>query len=431
MTILSNEYIASDLKPGRHYDGGNLCLRVNKAGGKSWSFIWKAHGVKREVGLGSYTGKGGVKVTLEMARRAAKRMAIQVYDGANPVADRKQARAAAKAANITFAELLEQVIKNEATRWKADAEGNYGNEADWRQALNKDASKLMGRPAANGKPAVASMRIARVDEDMVMSVLKPIWTTKCETADRIRYRIKLVIERAKTIGAYPNPNPASKDNVVAHLGKQPLTTGKKLPSLAFEKVPGVLVEMGRKHMSSLASIFCTLTAVRTDECRLAKWTEIDWENRLWVIPSERMKVVKDNDRGGDHVVPLSDAAMEILREAFARKLDDNEHLFTGYKVGLPLGTTALNDRLTKSKAKGGLNLLGEATQHGMRASFRTWASRQGFNDNASELCLAHTIGTETTRAYNRDEMLGERAKILQAWGEHCLPTNVVELRAAA
>lgn len=68
--------------------------------------------------------------------------------------------------------------------------------------------------------------------------------------------------------------------------------------------------------------------------------------------------------------------------------------------------------------------------HGMRASFRTWASANGFNADAAELCLAHVIGTKTTRAYNRDEMLEQRAKLLQAWGNYCAGvSNVVALAA--
>jgi integrase len=108
-------------------------------------------------------------------------------------------------------------------------------------------------------------------------------------------------------------------------------------------------------------------------------------------------------------------------------------VFAGTKKGQAVGETALNDMITKNRSRGGLLALqGMATQHGMRASFRTWAKENRFDNDAAELCLAHVVGTKTQQSYDRAEMLEERTKIMRAWGNYCTGvSNVVPLQVAA
>lgn len=416
---LTSSYIKTNLTEGRYSDGRNLYLTVNHNGAKSWVFMWVEQGRRREMGLGSFTGAGrATALGLTDARLKADEIRAGLAKGVNPIADRKRSLVGA----ITFEALMTQVIAKLKLEggWKV-TRGVCGQEVEWTRSLKGHAAKLMTLP------------VASITDDDVVAVLRPIWFTKHETAERVRFRIEQIMKHAERGGL----NPARfEGHIETKVGKRLTTKGKgkkKQPSLHHDKVPAFMVSLGDRGHTVSAVAFCTLTAVRTDECRLAEWTEIDFDSKLWVIPAERMKCEAENDRGGAHAVPLSDAALDILKRQFANRVEGNPYIFPGQKAGQSLGETSLNDKITKPAGrKGGLGLQGEATMHGMRASFRTWVSSRGLDEVAAELCLAHVIGNKTTRAYDRDERLPQRAKLLQAWGDYCTgKTNVVALPVAA
>lgn len=421
MTNLNERFLKTVASHGAHRrisDGRNLYLNVAKTGAMSWLYIWldKSNGKQREIGLGSYTGAGrAIRVSLDDARMLADEIRKAIRDGKDPIAERKSALVGP----ATFAQMLALAIENGKPGWKADADGNYGQQADWEAKIALYAAHLMTRP------------VATLTKQDVFDVVGPIWKTKHKTADTVRYVIWAAIEAAIADDKFVGNNPATKALCVGKFGKKAKGKDKKQPSLAYVKVPAAIAKLlADGRMAAKASVFCTLTATRTDEARLMKWSEVDFDASMWVVPSERMKVLTDNDIGGDHAVPLSDAAITLLRSL--PRTVGNDYVFTGTLVGKPVGETALNDMITKNRNRGGLlELAGEATQHGMRASFRTWAKARKFNDDAAELCLAHTIGTKTTRSYDREAMMADRAEIMQAWGVHCLAANVVAFERSA
>jgi integrase len=299
--------------------------------------------------------------------------------------------------------------------WKVK-NGVCGQEKDWNQKMALHAATLLEMP------------MNRIREQDVFAVLSPIWGTIETTADRVRFIMEKVFDTAIAKGAYKGQNPARYDgHTEIHVGKRSTGEANNLPSLPYPEVSEVLAKLlADGRTAGKASVFCTLAATRTDEARLMRWEEIDWDNHLWTVPGERMKVKKARDRGGDHLVPLSDAAIALLRSMQDQRRPGNPYVFAGEKAGQPIGATALNDMITKGRSRGGLlELKGKATQHGMRSSFRTWAKERGFNNDAAELCIAHVVGTKTQRAYDRAEMIEERTKIMRAWGAHCSGGNVV------
>ncbi|RWP05069.1 site-specific integrase [Mesorhizobium sp.] len=427
----------------RHADGNNLYLSVADTGSMSWVFMWTIDGVRREMGLGSFTGAGrACRLSLADARKAAEAIRVNyLAKGLNPLAAKREAKMQAKLANITFEEMAKatvDLLKGNPKKGGWKVKDGVCEQADaWLDSLYLHAPKLMGVRAdeKKGVKAIAGMQVARVTDQDVFAVLKPIWAEIGVTAERVRDRIEKVIETAIGRGIYKGLNPARyPGHVQVHIGLKPSSKGKKnkQPSLAYAKVQGVIEQLlADGRMAAKASVFCTLTATRTDEARLMKWTEINWAEKLWIVPSERMKVLTENDRGGDHVVPLSDAAIALLRSI--HPLVGNDYVFAGTKKGQAVGETALNDMITKNRSRGGLLALqGIATQHGMRASFRTWAKENRFDNDAAELCLAHVVGTKTQQSYDRAEMLEERTKIMRAWGDYCTGvSNVVPLQVAA
>lgn len=407
---------------GRYADARNLYLLVSPTGAKSWVYIWtdKTMNKQRECGLGSFTGAGAtLSLTLDAARIAADRVRAQIATGIDPIA----AKITAKVSAATFEEMFRVACDLQRPQWKLK-NGVYGQEKDWQGKMYLHAAKLIGVKAneAKGIKAVASMPVALITEDTVNAVLAPIWTKNHKTADTVRYIIAAVMDAAIRRKHYTGTNPALKVAVVSMLGKKAKGTKGKQPSLAYAKVPAAIATLlATGRMAALASVFCTLTATRSDEARLMKWSEVDFDAKLWIVPSERMKVENENDAEGDHYVPLSDAAIAVLHSI--PRLVGNDYVFAGQKEGQTIGEGSLNVCIAGTKRAGGILFLkGEATQHGMRASFVTWAKEVAkIERDVRELCLAHKIGKDATeRSYDRAAMLDDRRAALQAWGVHCM-----------
>lgn len=410
------------LKPGRIADGRNLYLSIAKTGAMSWVFIQMTNGKSREIGLGSFTGDGrAFRLSLADARIEADAMRLKLRDGIDPIAERKAARVAAKIDGVTFAEMVKDTIELQraAGGWKVK-DGVSEQAEQWAASLTLHASSLLPR------------KIGTVTEADVYAVFRPIWKKIGVTAERVRDRMEKVFEVAIDRGAHKGPNPARYNSAFqSNVGSRPSAKNgkgkKKQPSLPHAKVPAAIAQLWTDaRMGAKASIFCTLTWTRTDEARLMKRSEVDFANKLWTVPAERMKVQTENDRGGDHLVPLSDAAIAVLRSI--PEVPGNPYVFAGQKAGKPIGETALNDMITLGRAEGGLlELKGQATQHGMRASGRTWAREyrdergHKFDQAAAEMCLAHVVGNKTEKAYDRAELLVERREIMDAWGAYCRP----------
>ncbi|WP_244196250.1 tyrosine-type recombinase/integrase [Paraburkholderia susongensis] len=160
----------------------------------------------------------------------------------------------------------------------------------------------------------------------------------------------------------------------------------------------------------LAMRLLLLTSVRTAELRGATWNEIDLKSAIWAIPGERMKM------GHPHVVPLSTQAIEILKEI--RKITGataaDDYVFPNVKdKSRPMAPTTINAALIRT----GFNGERLFRAHGARGTFSTWAHEQGFTPLAIERQLAHVEKNRVSRAYNKAELLPERQKMMQDWGD--------------
>lgn len=158
--------------------------------------------------------------------------------------------------------------------------------------------------------------------------------------------------------------------------------------------------------SAQACRLMALTAVRTKELRLMRWTDIDGD--LLRIPKDRMK------KELDLLVPLSRQAIEIIENLRARS--NSEYLFpNARRLDRPMSENAvlyLIGRMGYGK---------EMTGHGWRTAMSTWANEAGFNADAIERQLAHVPGDKIRGIYNRAEYLSERRRMLQAWADWLIP----------
>jgi Phage integrase central domain/Arm DNA-binding domain len=196
---LSPRAVANAKRPGLYGDGGGLYLQVSTTGTKSWLFRYKAGGRGRYMGLGSLT-----TVSLAKAREFAaecRRLRLQHID---PIDHRNSVRAAAlldTAKAMTFDECRDAYIATHKAGWR-----NAKHQAQWRNSLNTYVTPVFGR-----------LPVQTIDVGLVMKVLEPIWSTKPETASRLRGRIERIVDWAKTRGLRSGENPARWRGHLDHL----------------------------------------------------------------------------------------------------------------------------------------------------------------------------------------------------------------------
>ncbi|MDE0004767.1 MAG: tyrosine-type recombinase/integrase [Rhodospirillaceae bacterium] len=367
-------------KPGMYADGETLYLNVAKRGSKSWIQRITIDGKRRDIGLGPFP-----LVTVSMARAAALENRRKVYQGGDPLADKRRAKMP------TFREAALQTFEAKRKGWK-----NAKHTSQWLPALERAAF-----------PKIGTIPIDKVSQADVLRVLTPIWAEKHETAKKVRQKMRAVFGYAQAHGLIEH-NPAGE----GINGALPKVRSQKRHqrALPFDEVAHALavVEGSRASIHAKACFrFVVLTACRSGEARGARWEEIDLGAREWCIPAERMK----GDR--EHRVPLSDAAIAVLESM--RPFRDS----SGLVFPSPAKRGAAMSDMTLTKLLRDNGLAERATVHGFRTSFRTWAEEQTNADWAvKEHSLSHEVGSAVERAYNRSTLLEKRRRLMAAWARY-------------
>lgn len=392
---------------GRYAVGGADGLHLRIAGeSRAWVLRIKVADRRCDIGLGPYP-----EVSLAEAREAARDHRKKVRDGIDPLKEKQSARAALRMESArakTFKDCAEAYIEAHKAGWKNDKHAKQ-----WAATLETYAY-----------PKFGEVSVAAVDTDLVRKAVEPIWKTKAETASRLRGRIEAVLDWARVSGYREGENPARwKGHMAVLLGtRQKLTRGHHA-ALPFVETGAFMVDLRKREgVAARALEFAILTAARSSEVRGATWSEIDLDARMWVIPKARMKKARA------HAVPLSDAAVALL-EALPR-VEGCDLVFIGQSKGGGLsenGLTAVLDRMGRD----------DLTQHGFRSTFKDWArSCTAFADEVSELALAHVNSDATRAAYARDQLIPQRASLLDAWATYAGTVqkkgdNVVKIKAPA
>jgi integrase len=393
--------------PGRYRMAPGLYLIVRSATSGSYFYRYSVEvdgrTVRREMGLGVAFGRDAV--SLDDARIAAIEAGKVVKSGGDPVEDKKAKRAAvivakrqAVVAAVTFWEVAESFIEQQQK-----------NE-QWEQSLRDHAKPLH------------HLSVGAITTEDVLSVLRPLWLTKTETASRLRSRIEAVLNSAKVDGLRDGENPARWNGHLALKLPQPgkVKRVRHHSALPWRDVPALLADLAETEgMGAKALAFTVLTAARTGEAIGARWSEIVGD--VWIIPPERAKTRQQ------HRVPLSAQALAILDSVKPLRRPDG-FVFPGDIEDWPITNMAMLMCLRRLKGKT------QATVHGFRSSFRDWCADHGVPRELAEACLAHVAGG-VERAYYRSDVIDLRRDLLQRWADHCLPpaglgANVVPLVTA-
>ena len=360
---------------------------------------------RRDIGLGSYP-----EVSLAEARAKAHEMKAQIRNGNDPIKqkqDQLQALRIQKLRNRTFRECAQIVIANKSRELK-----NQKHIAQWSTTLETYIY-----------PTLGDINIGTITKVDIAEVLRPIWIEKNETAKRIRGRIETIFDYAKAMEYFEGDNPAEwKGNLEPILGNLKQES-RPHPSLPYEQVAEFIQHLRQKKgISPKALEFAILTACRSGEIFGAKWQEIDFKNKVWIIPKERMKAEKE------HRVPLSQQAINLL-ESIQDHTQAQDFIFPAPRTGEMLSDmslTTLIKRMHEQKLKeDGLGYIDPKqnriiTTHGFRSTFRDWSADK--TDYPREVCehvLAHKLPDEVEAAYLRGAYLEKRKSLMADWAKFC------------
>ena len=380
-----------------------LQLQVTPTGARSWLLRVTIKGKRRQLGLGPFPD-----VTLAQARERARGIKEQVWQGIDPLAEKRR---------FTFAQAMERTLESRTAEFRNDK-----HKKQWRSTLDKYAVPVLG-----------DMPVSDIDVSDVLRVLEPIWPTKTETASRLRGRIEAVLSWATVGGHRKGDNPArwrgNLDAVLPKPGK--VAKVKHNPALSLTDAADWFSDLRKRDgMATRALEFVALTAARSGEVRGATWDEIDMDAGLWIIPAERMKAQRE------HRVPLTADAVALLKGL--PRMQGSPYVFPAARGGMlsDMALSACMKRIHEARDGGYLDPRSgrPAVPHGLRSTFRDWtAERTEYERDMAEIALAHTVGTTVERAYRRSDMIEKRRQMMGAWARFLkgkAGAKVVKLEAA-
>lgn len=397
MALLTNtkaKHIQPSDKPLPHGGITGLSLHPSSIKGKGkWVFRYVSPTTqkRRNAGLGCYP-----EITIAEAANLASSMREQLAKGIDPLEQKKTLNSAPsiptfeQAARLLHTELL--------PGWK-----NQKHAKQWITTLEQYVFPLIG-----------STTLEAITPADIANTLRPIWLTRSETASRVKQRIHAIMQWAWA-HSYCSANPV---DVVAHLLPQQISVNVRTehqPAMPWKSLPLYIATYvstdERYNVTRALLLFVILTASRSGEARAMRWGEIDFKQRVWTIPAERMKA------GMQHRVPLSDQAMSLLHSL--KGLHD-ELVFPSPRKQVVLSDMVLTAFLRRTKAPSD-NPNRVATAHGFRSTFRDWCSEHGYSRDLAERALAHTVKNKVEAAYHRTDLLDQRRPMMQAWADYLLP----------
>jgi integrase len=451
--------------PHKHIDGScpGLYFKVTRPKAASWVLRYQLDGKRVEMGLGPYPALGLADARTK-AREQRKLVRVEKIDPLTHRQSEYSKRRAQDAKRYTVEQLVEEYAKVKS--------GGWGYWMVYAYQINMKNHVL---------PVIGDVLVRDVNVGLVRQVLDPIWTEKPTLARNIQGDLARLFEYAE-IYELRVGNPAR--GLQNYMPTQRAATHRK--DLPYEDMPTFISELRKyqvrhpwyrrnvdraavvashaagksyrqigvefgiavdtvwrmccpdkpgtlnfRKLRAYALEFLILTGPpRTAEILATRWQDIDEDQKILIMPRPRMKVKK---RDGDHIIPLSTRALEIIRELGAIRNGNSDYLFPGSTqghprdrklltvrpkdpdaVGRPMARTSLRDFLRYDFDRDDIDV------HGFRKSFSNWAYAAGrFRDIAIELSLDHAYGTRISRVYRDEQLVEERRELLQAWAHYC------------
>ena len=388
MGLLKANEINKIKQKGIYSDGDGLRLRVDKNNNKNWVFRYSMFGKSKDMGLGKFP-----IVTLNDARQKLVNAKKIIYEGKDPIKLKKEKQIELKRKSITFKKIRDEFIETFQVEWS-----NSKHKNQWINTLKTYADPIIGDLAPS-----------EIKTHHILSILKPIWSSKHETASRVRQRLERIFSYCIASDFMNRPNPASlKDNLEFLLPKVSKSLSvQHLRSLDYQGLPFLIPKLINPHTTpSLALALLITTACRTNEVIGSTWNEINLKDKVWVIPAHRMKMRHE------HTVPLNDLALRVLN--LIEKNNASPFIFLNAKKTTHICNNTMRYFLMKNLP----DYFKDTVPHGFRSSFRNWAEENhNYSRRAVELCLAHTNKNKVEKAYLRSNLLSKRIEIMNEWNK--------------
>lgn len=372
-------------KQYRITDGQGMYLLVKPSGKKYWRLDYIIHGTRKTYAIGSYPS-----ISLKDARAQRDEAKALVADGIDPVQHRKTTKShrAEVAANTFEALALEWFSKQEQT---------------WTEGHSRTVTSRLKRDII---PWLGSRPIKEITAPEILTVLRRIESRGAgETAHRCKTIVSQVFRYGIATGA------TERDPAADLRGALAPTRSKKMAAITDPVKVGELMRAIHGYQGDLvtrcALRLSALTFVRPGELRHTEWAEIGWIKKEWQIPAAKMKMRRD------HTVPLSDQALEVLREI---------HPLTGHGKYVFPSLRTDSRPMSNNTVLGALRRMGfskeEMTPHGFRSMASTLLHEHGWEHEIIELQLAHSRRDKVAAAYDRSRRLPERTKMIQSWADY-------------
>ncbi|WP_373777821.1 tyrosine-type recombinase/integrase [Glaesserella sp.] len=367
-------------------DGQGLYLLIKANGAKLWRFNYYKPTTNKKralIGLGAYP-----EISLAKAREIRETYRTLLAQGIDPQTHRLQQEHQKTLAQVnTFGKVAEQ--------WKEKKEG---------EIEPKTLKKYWASLSLHVLPYIENYPITDILPTLIIPVLRKVEERGAlDMVHRLSQYINDILKFAVNNGFIPF-NPCS--NIASTFKKHRKSNN---PRISSEELPELMRKLSTAQIelqTQLLIQFQLLTMVRGVEAREAKWEEIDFTDKLWIIPAERMKSREV------HKVPLSTQAIKVLERL---------KQFTGHYVYLFPKRTNPREPMSNATANTALKRMGydgKQTAHGLRGLARTYLAEQGITHEHAEACLAHKTGGNVSLAYNHSTYLEQRKSIMQLWGDY-------------
>jgi integrase len=397
------------LKITKHSDGQSLYL-LTRDGLGWWQYQWREGSKSRSKMLGSAADMSPSRARIKREEHATERRKGRTVERRGAAVRRANPEAAGKLFGDVVTEFIEGYwlpvkgadpawMPGAADSWKGKLEG--GEAKSYRRTLLKRGT-LAARP------------VAEIDTDDVQHHLAG-WNDKPVTREKVRFRIEIVLNNAKSRGFCDGDNPASAD-IFKHLPGPKADKVEHHPAMLSENVPTFMVDLlALGTVASRALAFTILTAARTNETLEMRWREVDFKNKVWIVPASRMKETEE------HRVPLSPEALKLIGKPGM----PDDHVFPSPEKGpaSPIWNKAMPDILHKFLKRGKISTVDNdrcPVPHGFRTTFSgDWGVKNKFPLELRDMALAHAVGDHVVKAYNRPlpELYKVRIPMMLRWSK--------------
>ena len=376
------------LADGRYStDEKGLSLKIRGVR-RSWIYRYTFDGKRQEINIGNAR-----EISHQKALERITKIKLELIDGTDPKT--KKSAPVCGDSSIKFEDFYESAI-HEIASVKL-----------WRN--KKHAQQWLNTVRDYAVSGLTGLEVRDITVNDIARVLKPIWTTKTETASRVRGRLESIFSYAILTGVYQGANPAAWKGSLALL----LPPVSKIKNVVHhESMPHAELKerIGQIYPPTGPAraliLFTILAACRIGESAPAKWDEIDFENRIWTVPPERRK----DGKSEGHRVPLTAHMIEILN-GLPRT---SEFVFASFGGHV----SKESPRVIIQKV-----FHTHATIHGMRSTFRDWAAENLIHDVLAEKQLMHATGSEVVQAYQRSDLLEKRRSMMEQWDSYLFSSS--------